>query len=134
MEAIDPMALQILTAIVVDLVAVPLFGLILNRVVTQKLDAFDRKRDEARQERNKRLEQDEKWQQAITNGMQSMLRSEIIRLHKKCMQGGYCDLVTREYAAKLIGAYHGVSGNDIGDGLYKEMIALPMQCKGDKHE
>ena len=135
MEAIDPMALQILTAIVVDLVAVPLFGLILNRVVTQKLDAFDRKREEARRERKERLDNDQKWQDAMTLGVRSMLRSEIFSEHHKWMERGYCPTGSKEYVTTIYEVYHdNLGGNGLGKSMYSELMSLPTKPRDDGND
>lgn len=131
----DPMMTQVLTAFLIDLVAVPLFGLILNRIVTKKLDAFDRKREEARNERRERLEKDERWQDAMTQGVRSMLRSEIFREHHKWMERGYCPTGSKEYVTTIYEVYHDkLGGNGLGKSMYSELMSLPTKQKDDNND
>ena len=56
---------------------------------------------------------------AIRNGVQCLLRAEIIRNHNK-----YND---KEALKRAYAAYHNLGGNDVATGLYNEVMALPTE-------
>lgn len=62
---------------------------------------------------------------AIEDGLQCLLRAEIIRNHDKYMERGYCPIYAREALKRAYTAYHNLRGNDVATGLYKEVLALP---------
>ena len=62
---------------------------------------------------------------AIENGLQSMLRAEIIRQHDKHTERHYCPLYAKEAMVKVYDAYHALGGNGMMTRFYNEIIALP---------
>lgn len=64
-------------------------------------------------------------EQAIEEGLQSLLRLEIIRSHDKYTEEGYCPIYAKESLHRAYDAYHKLGGNDIATELYKTVIALP---------
>lgn len=62
---------------------------------------------------------------AIENGLQSMLRAEIIRQHDKHTERRYCPLYAKEAMVKVYDAYHALGGNGMMTRFYNEIIALP---------
>lgn len=62
---------------------------------------------------------------AIENGLQSILRAEIIRQHDKHTERGYCPLYAKEAMVKVYDAYHALGGNGMMTRFYNEIIALP---------
>lgn len=62
---------------------------------------------------------------AIEDGLQCLLRAEIIRNHDKYMERGYCPIYAREALKRAYTAYHNLRGNDVATALYKEVLALP---------
>ena len=62
---------------------------------------------------------------AIRNGLQCLLRSEIIRSHEKYMSKGFCPVYAREALRRVYSAYHALGGNDVATALYKEVLTLP---------
>lgn len=67
---------------------------------------------------------------AIEDGLQCLLRAEIIRNHDKYMEKGYCPIYAREALKRAYAAYHGLDGNDVATDLYKEVLALPTDERG----
>lgn len=67
----------------------------------------------------------EKREQAIVDGLQSLLRSEIIRAHDKYTEQGYCPIYSKEALKRAYEAYHALGGNDVATKLYNDSMNLP---------
>lgn len=63
--------------------------------------------------------------QQIENGLQSLLRAEIIRSHEKYMDREYCPVYAREALTRIYESYHALGGNGTMTELYKQVMALP---------
>ena len=61
---------------------------------------------------------------ALGNGLQSLLRAEIIRSYEKYIEKGYCPIYAKESLTRAYDAYHALGGNDVATGLYNEIMAL----------
>lgn len=66
---------------------------------------------------------------AIKNGVQCLLRAEIIRDHEKYMARGSCPIYARESLRREYSAYHKLGGNDVATHLYNEILDLPTDGK-----
>ena len=66
-----------------------------------------------------------KAQKAISQGLQALLRSDIIRIHDKYVEQSYCPLDIKEALHREYIAYHNLGGNDISTHLYEETMELP---------
>ena len=64
---------------------------------------------------------------AERDGLQCLLRAEIIRNHDKYMERGWCPIYARDALAKIYRAYHNLEGNDVATGLYNEIMDLPTE-------
>lgn len=64
---------------------------------------------------------------AIKNGLQCLLRAEIIRSHDKYTDREYCPIYAKEALTKAYMAYHTLGGNDVATNLYKDTISLPTE-------
>lgn len=63
---------------------------------------------------------------AFRNGLQCLLRAEIIRSHEKYVElKGYCPIYAKEALTRAYKAYHTLKGNDVATALYEEIMALP---------
>lgn len=65
--------------------------------------------------------------QAIKNGLQCLLRSELIRSYEKYSDHGYCELYAKEALTKAYKAYHSLGGNDVATDLYHNVMDLPTE-------
>lgn len=63
---------------------------------------------------------------AIKNGLQCLLRAEIIRSYDKYSERGKMPLYAKEATTRAYKAYHALGGNDVATELYHEMIELPI--------
>lgn len=62
---------------------------------------------------------------ALKNGMQSLLRSDIIKAHDKYTAKGYAPIYAKESVTKSYEAYHSLGGNGVITKLYEDIMALP---------
>lgn len=69
---------------------------------------------------------------AIKNGLQCLLRAEIIRSHEKYKERGYCPIYAKEALTMAYNAYHALKGNDVATKLYKECLELPTEPPENK--
>ena len=74
--------------------------------------ARDKRRSKSADERN------------IEDGLQCLLRAEIIRAHDKYTAQGYCPIYAKESLRRAYTAYHNLGGNDIATALYNECLNL----------
>ena len=88
-------------------------------------------------EKKRRAEVDEIRQndrtKQLENGVQSLLRAEIIRSHEKYMDKGFCPVYAREALSRIYESYHALGGNGTMTELYKQVMALPTD-KEEHHE
>lgn len=110
------------SAVVVALISFA--GLVFNILYTNRAQKKRKKTDD---ERN------------IEDGLQCLLRAEIIRAHDKYTGRGYCPIYAKESLTRAYTAYHSLGGNDIATALYNECLSLPEQsreeiCENDRLE
>lgn len=63
---------------------------------------------------------------AIKNGLQCLLRAEIIRSYDKYSERQKMPLYAKEATTRAYKAYHALGGNDVATELYHEMMELPI--------
>lgn len=66
-----------------------------------------------------------KREKALGEGVQSLLRSQLIEYHDKYTERGYCPVYAKEAARRSYEAYHELGGNGVITKLYNDIIALP---------
>lgn len=64
---------------------------------------------------------------AIKDGLQCLLRVEVIRSHDKYTERKYCPIYAKEALTKAYKAYHALGGNDVATTLYEEIMQLPTE-------
>lgn len=64
---------------------------------------------------------------AIAEGVQCLLRAEIIREHKEYTAKGYCPVYAKDALKIMYKAYHDLKGNDVATKLYEDILDLPEQ-------
>lgn len=68
---------------------------------------------------------------ALEDGVQCLLRAEIIRMHDKYTARGYCPIYAKEALTRAYRSYNTLNGNDVATDLYKETKALPTELPQD---
>lgn len=71
---------------------------------------------------------------AIKNGLQCLLRAEIIRSYDKYTERGYCLLYAKEALTRAYKAYHALGGNDVATELYHDIMELPTEPQKEQTE
>ncbi len=66
---------------------------------------------------------------ALKDGLQCLLRAEIIRSFDKYTERKYIPIYAKESLEKAYKAYHKLGGNDVATELYGQLIALPTERK-----
>ena len=66
-----------------------------------------------------------KREKALGEGVQSLLRSQLIEYHDKYTERGYCPIYAKEAATRSYEAYHELGGNGVITKLYSDIMALP---------
>lgn len=72
--------------------------------------------------------------QKLKDGIQCLLRAEIIRSREKYIRKEYCPIYAREALTRAYKAYHGLDGDDVATDLYNEIMALPKDAPKNKEE
>ena len=62
---------------------------------------------------------------AMENGLQSLLRAEIIRANDKYVAQGFCPIYAKETLHRTYESYHALGGNDVATKLYEDCMRLP---------
>lgn len=66
---------------------------------------------------------------ALKEGMLSLLRAELIRQHDKWTAKDYCPIYAKDALEKAYNAYHQLGGNGTMTQIYKETMALDTELK-----
>ena len=61
----------------------------------------------------------------LGEGLQCLLRAEIIRQYEKWEEKKYCPIYAKEALKRAYDSYHTLGGNDVATGLYEETMELP---------
>lgn len=65
---------------------------------------------------------------ALEDGVQCLLRAELIRNHDKyAIDKHYCPIYAKEALKRAYTAYHTLGGNDVATDLYHETMDLPTE-------
>lgn len=61
----------------------------------------------------------------IKEGVQCLLRAEILRQYEKWEERGYCPIYAKQALSREYKAYHKLGGNDVATEKYHEILKLP---------
>ena len=75
----------------------------------------------------KELECKIKEQESIKQGLQALLRSEIIREYERWTEKDYCPVYARDNIQNLYKQYHGLGQNGVIDDLMERIMELPTE-------
>ena len=62
---------------------------------------------------------------ALEDGVQCLLRAEILRNYKEYSRKGYCPNYAKEAESRTYKAYHALGGNDVATDKHEHIMALP---------
>ena len=63
--------------------------------------------------------------EAIAEGVQSLLRESIVTNYNRYTERGYCPIYAKESMKKVYKAYHNLGGNDVATELYNKVLKMP---------
>ncbi len=71
------------------------------------------------------LREERKKNDAIAEGVQSLLRENIVHNYNKYQDREYCPIYAKESIKRVYEAYHNLGGNDVATKLYNTLLAMP---------
>ena len=75
-----------------------------------------------------RLKEEQKKNEAIAEGVQSLLRECIVSNYNRYHDKGYCPIYAKESIRRVYHAYHdGLGGNDVAKELYDKLLKMPTE-------
>ena len=81
-----------------------------------------------------RLKEEQKKNEAIAEGIQSLLRESIVSNYNKYKGKGYCPIYAKESIKKVYQAYHDLDGNDVATDLYNKLLGMPTEAEGEQND
>lgn len=67
--------------------------------------------------------------EAIAEGVQSLLRESIVSNYNRYSDKGFCPIYAKESIKKVYKAYHNLGGNDVATELYSKVLKMPEEQK-----
>lgn len=80
----------------------------------------------------KRMKKEQQKNNAIADGVQSLLRESIVQNYNKYQDKEYCPIYAKESIKRAYKAYHNLGGNDVATKLYNTLLEMPEE-KGEEH-
>ena len=80
------------------------------------------------------LEEEKRKNEAIAEGVQSLLRESIVANYNRYSDKGFCPIYAKESIKKVYKAYHGLGGNDVATELYSKVLKMPEERKEIDHD
>ena len=71
-----------------------------------------------------RLKAEQTKNEAISNGVQALLRESIVSSYNKYSDRGYMPIYAKESLKKAYTAYRALGGNDVASELYTKMLRM----------
>lgn len=68
----------------------------------------------------------------LEDGVESLLRLEIVRSYNEYTEKGFCPIYAKESLTRAYNDYHALGGNDVATGLYNDIMKLPTE-REEKH-
>lgn len=76
-----------------------------------------------------RLKEEQARNEAVSNGVQALLRESIVASYNKAVDKGYMPIYAKESIKKAYKAYHDLGGNDVASELYTKMLKMEEEVK-----
>ena len=109
------------------------FTTVFNAVIARK---NAREARELAEETRRALDnaQSTKHREHIEDGLQCLLRAEIIRAHEKYTARRCCPIYAKESLKRVYRAYHELGGNDVATHLFDALMALPERQENEDED
>lgn len=75
----------------------------------------------------RKLQEEKQRNEAIAEGVQSLLRDSIVSNYNKYNEKGYCPVFAKENVKRAYKAYSALGGNDVAHQLYEKMLEMPTE-------
>lgn len=75
------------------------------------------------------LAEERRKNEAIAEGVQSLLRESIVTNYNRYLEKGVCPIYAKESVKKVYQAYHNLGGNDVATELYNKLLKMPEERK-----
>jgi len=72
-----------------------------------------------------RLKEEQRKNEAIAAGVQSLLREAIVDNYNKYSDKGFCPIYAKESMKRVYTAYSNLGGNDVAHELYQKILRMP---------
>lgn len=83
---------------------------------------------------SKRLKEEKQRNEAIAEGVQSLLRESIVSSYNKYHDRGYCPIYAKESIKKAYKAYSALGGNDVAESLYKKILDMKEEKEEEENK
>ena len=80
------------------------------------------------------LAEERRKNEAIAEGVQSLLRESIVSNYNRYLDRGYCPIYAKDSMKRVYAAYHKLGGNDVATGLYNDILSMPTERKAQDSE
>jgi len=87
---------------------------------------------EQKTEHDERMEIERQKNDAIMQGIQSLLRESIISNYNKYQDLDYCPIYAKESVKRVYESYHDLGGNDVATTLYEKLLAMTEEKEEDE--
>ena len=81
---------------------------------------------------SKRLQEERKKNEAIAEGVQALLRENIVANYNRYAPAGVCPIYAKENIEAIFKAYEKLGGNHTAKQLYEDLMKLPTE--GSDHD
>ena len=83
---------------------------------------------------SKKLQEEKRKNEAIAEGVQSLLRQSIVDSYNRYKDKGFCPIYAKETIKTVYTAYHNLGGNDVATKLYHTLLQMPEEKEDKVHE
>jgi hypothetical protein len=118
---------QVVVAGAIELLALPILIFVVKHVIGKRLDDFDRKREDARREREEEESRATEQREAEHAIVLAIARTMLLDNYEKCMRKGYYTLEEREVYGKLYASYTSDGGNGVIGTVAARIRELPLE-------
>lgn len=77
------------------------------------------------------LRAEQKKNEAIAEGVQSLLRESIVGNFNRYQDRGFCPIYAKDSIKRVYKAYHNLGGNDVATELYGKLLKMPEEKRDE---
>lgn len=99
-------------------------------ICTATINKIRAEREKDKADREEEARKREAKEQAISDGLQALLRESIVTSYNKYNDKGSCPIYAKESIKKAYKSYAALGGDDVATELYHKMLAMPTETGG----